>query len=562
MLDTLILILTLLLKAASLWFLAVALFALRKPKRYAVCAPRTRFACLVAARNEEAVIGALVESLKKQDYPDALYDIFVIPNNCTDDTESEALCAGAKIFRCFEPVRCKGDALHEAFETLLRKDYDAFCVFDADNIADEQFLARMNDAFCAGAQVCKGAMRAKNPYDSWLSGCYGLYFTLFDTFFSRARMSCGLSSKLVGTGFAVHRAVLERFGGWNTSTIAEDAEFAAQCAANGVRVCFVPGALTYDEAPNDFAVSLRQRRRWCSGIMDVAVRMDAPLVSALRGSAPLRALDALLDYQDYPIPAAKRGAMGRRTLGIGVINFAYYLAKHGKRYSDGSANNLTHKTFEAIQYYLLKASNELAKEQGACPWFNETTYAKGILPIDTYKKDLDAIANEPLHYDWEALRESIKTHGLRNSTLSALMPSETSSQISNATNGIEPPRGYVSIKASKDGILRQVVPDYEHLHDAYELLWEMPGNDGYLQLVGIMQKFIDQSISANTNYDPSRFPSGKVPMQQLLKDLLTAYKFGVKTLYYQNTRDGAEDAQDDLVPSIQDDGCESGACKI
>ncbi|EHE6888684.1 ribonucleoside-diphosphate reductase subunit alpha [Salmonella enterica subsp. enterica serovar Typhimurium] len=276
----------------------------------------------------------------------------------------------------------------------------------------------------------------------------------------------------------------------------------------------------------------------------------------------VRALDALLDYQDYPIPAAKRGAMGRRTLGIGVINFAYWLAKNGKRYSDGSANNLTHKTFEAIQYYLLKASNELAKEQGACPWFNETTYAKGILPIDTYKKDLDAIVNEPLHYDWEQLRESIKTHGLRNSTLSALMPSETSSQISNATNGIEPPRGYVSIKASKDGILRQVVPDYEHLKDAYELLWEMPNNDGYLQLVGIMQKFIDQSISANTNYDPSRFPSGKVPMQQLLKDLLTAYKFGVKTLYYQNTRDGAEDAQDDLASSIQDDGCESGACKI
>ncbi|MDU1426928.1 MAG: class 1a ribonucleoside-diphosphate reductase subunit alpha, partial [Klebsiella michiganensis] len=209
----------------------------------------------------------------------------------------------------------------------------------------------------------------------------------------------------------------------------------------------------------------------------------------------VRALDALLDYQDYPIPAAKRGAMGRRTLGIGVINFAYYLAKHGKRYSDGSANNLTHKTFEAIQYYLLKASNELAIEQGACPWFNETTYAKGILPIDTYKKDLDAIVNESLHYDWEALRESIKTHGLRNSTLSALMPSETSSQISNATNGIEPPRGHVSIKASKDGILRQVVPDYEKLQNGYELLWEMPNNDGYLQLVGIMQKFIDQSIS-------------------------------------------------------------------
>ncbi|MGL9759931.1 MAG: class 1a ribonucleoside-diphosphate reductase subunit alpha [Symbiopectobacterium sp.] len=276
----------------------------------------------------------------------------------------------------------------------------------------------------------------------------------------------------------------------------------------------------------------------------------------------VRALDALLDYQDYPILAAKRGAMGRRTLGIGVINFAYYLAKNGVHYSDGSANNLTHKTFEAIQYYLLQASNELAREQGACPWFNQTTYARGVLPIDTYKRDLDGICSEPLHYDWEALRDSIKTHGLRNSTLSALMPSETSSQISNATNGIEPPRGHISIKASKDGILRQVVPDYETLKDAYELLWEMPNNDGYLQLVGLMQKFVDQAISANTNYDPARFPSGKVPMKQLLTNLLTAYKFGLKTLYYQNTRDGAEDAQEDILADVQDDGCEGGACKI
>ncbi|KHT03325.1 ribonucleotide-diphosphate reductase subunit alpha [Pectobacterium brasiliense] len=276
----------------------------------------------------------------------------------------------------------------------------------------------------------------------------------------------------------------------------------------------------------------------------------------------VRALDALLDYQDYPITAAERGAMGRRTLGIGVINFAYYLAKNGVRYSDGSANGLTHKTFEAIQYYLLKASNVLAREQGACPWFNETTYSQGILPIDTYKRDLDAICNEPLHLDWEALRNDIKEYGLRNSTLSALMPSETSSQISNATNGIEPPRGHISVKASKDGILRQVVPEYETLKDAYELLWEMPNNDGYLQLVGLMQKFVDQAISSNTNYDPSRFPSGRVPMKQLLKDLVTAYKFGVKTLYYQNTRDGAEDAQDDLLAEPQDDGCEGGACKI
>lgn len=271
----------------------------------------------------------------------------------------------------------------------------------------------------------------------------------------------------------------------------------------------------------------------------------------------VRALDALLDYQNYPVKAAEIGAMGRRALGIGVINYAYYLAKNGVRYSDGSANDLTHRTFEAIQYYLLKASNQLAKEFGPCQFFDETTYAKGILPIDTYKKDVDSLTKEPLHYDWESLRKDIQAFGLRNSTLTALMPSETSSQISNATNGIEPPRGFVSIKASKDGILRQVVPDYENLSENYELLWDIPNNDGYLHLVAIMQKFIDQSISANTNYDPQRFEDGKVPMKVLLKDLLTAYKYGIKTLYYQNTRDGAEDSQEDL-----DDGCAGGACKI
>ncbi|MEV3841535.1 class 1a ribonucleoside-diphosphate reductase subunit alpha [Aeromonas veronii] len=272
----------------------------------------------------------------------------------------------------------------------------------------------------------------------------------------------------------------------------------------------------------------------------------------------VRALDALLDYQDYPIAAAKKGSMGRRTLGIGVINYAYYLAKNGARYSDGSGLALTHRTFEAIQYYLLKASVQLAREFGPCPLFGETTYAQGILPIDTYKKDLDALCNEPLHLDWESLREEIKSVGLRNSTLTALMPSETSSQISNATNGIEPPRGLVSVKASKDGILKQVVPEYDRLKDQYELLWKQPSVDGYLQLVGIMQKFVDQAISANTNYDPARFEGNKVPMKQLLKDLLTAYKYGLKTLYYHNTRDGADDAQTDL----QDDGCAGGACKI
>ncbi|NLQ18371.1 ribonucleoside-diphosphate reductase subunit alpha [Marinomonas sp. M1K-6] len=270
----------------------------------------------------------------------------------------------------------------------------------------------------------------------------------------------------------------------------------------------------------------------------------------------VRALDSLLDYQNYPIPAAQRATELRRTLGVGVINYAYYLAKNGVKYSDGSANALTHKTFEAIQYFLLKASNKLAKEFGPCLAFNETTYSKGILPIDSYKKEIDNIVSKELFYDWETLRSDIVTHGLRNSTLTALMPSETSSQISNATNGIEPPRGFVSVKASKDGILKQVVPEFERLKDSYELLWTIPSNDGYLQLVGIMQKFVDQAISANTNYDPQKFESQKVPMKVILKDLLTAYKLGVKTLYYHNTRDGADDKQEDM------DDCAGGACKI
>jgi len=275
----------------------------------------------------------------------------------------------------------------------------------------------------------------------------------------------------------------------------------------------------------------------------------------------VRALDSLLSYQDYPVVAAEKASLSRRTLGVGVINFAYYLAKNGVKYSDGSANGLTHKAFEAIQYWLLKASNRLAKEQGACSAFSDTTYAQGILPIDSYKKEVDKFCDEPLHYDWETLRKDILTDGLRNSTLTALMPSETSSQISNATNGIEPPRGYISVKQSKDGILKQVVPEFERLKSQYELLWKIPDNTGYLQLVGIMQKFVDQAISANTNYDPSRFPGNKVPMQQLLKDLLTAYRNGVKTLYYHNTRDGMEDPQKDVAKE-EDDDCAGGACKI
>ena len=287
-------ILTLLLKVASLYFLVIGLFALKKPKPIPAAPAITRFACLIAARNEEAVIGALVESLKSQNYPPELRDIYVIPNNCTDDTEGAALRAGARIFRCFGAVRRKGDALHEAVARLMEQGYGAFCVFDADNIVHPDFLARMNDAFQDGAQVCKGAMRVKNPADSPVAGCYGLYYTLFDTFYSRARMNCGLSSKLVGTGFAVRREVFESLGGWNTGTIAEDAEFAAQCARQGFRIRFVPEALTYDEAPATLALSLRQRRRWCSGLMDVADSQRALLCRSVAGDGGALAADSLL----------------------------------------------------------------------------------------------------------------------------------------------------------------------------------------------------------------------------------------------------------------------------
>lgn len=283
----------LLLKLASLYFLVVALFALKKPKPIPRTNPNMRFACVIAARNEERVIGGLIESLQRQNYPSPLFDIYVMPNNCTDHTALAAIRAGAQVLRPEGEIRCKGDALHEVFETLLKKDYDAFCVFDADNFVDPAFLSRMNDAFCAGAKAAKGAMRVKNPEDSPLCACYGLYFTCFDFFFSRARMNCGLSSKLVGTGFAVHRSVLEKSHGWNSVTIAEDAEFAAYLAETGTRVWFVPEAVTYDEAPTSVLVSLRQRRRWSSGVMDVAQAQLGSLACGVFDEGGLRALDML-----------------------------------------------------------------------------------------------------------------------------------------------------------------------------------------------------------------------------------------------------------------------------
>ena len=275
----------------------------------------------------------------------------------------------------------------------------------------------------------------------------------------------------------------------------------------------------------------------------------------------VRALDNLLDYQDYPVKAAEKNKM-RRTLGIGVINYANWLASKGTKYSDGSANNVTHQLFETIQYWLLDASANLAKEKGQCDYFDDTKYAEGLLPIDRYKKDIDKLHKAKYMWDWELLRAKINKHGLRNSTLTALMPSETSSQVSNATNGIEPPRGIITVKGSKDGTMKQVVPPVFGHYDygAYEYLWDMPSNKGYIELVGIMQKFVDQAISANTNYDPLNFPEGKVPMDLLIQDMLLCYKYGVKTLYYHNTRDGAEDK--DEVIEKEDEGCEGGACKI
>ena len=274
----------------------------------------------------------------------------------------------------------------------------------------------------------------------------------------------------------------------------------------------------------------------------------------------VRSLDSLLDYQDYPIKSAEIASKNRRTLGIGVTNLAYYIAKNGAKYSDGSGNRLVHDTFEALQYYSLKASNKLAKELGACPLFPETQYAKGIMPVDSYKKDIDSFCSPELKLNWSTLRSEIVKTGLRNSTLTALMPCESSSQISNSTNGIEPPRGYVAIKQSKDGILKQIVPDYENLHSQYELLWDIKDNEGYLQLCAIMQKFVDQSISTNTHYDPSQFDGNRVPMKLFLMDLLKAYKYGIKTLYYHTTRDGATDEQN--TRKAGDDDCADGVCKL
>ena len=259
----------------------------------------------------------------------------------------------------------------------------------------------------------------------------------------------------------------------------------------------------------------------------------------------VRGLEELIDYQKYPIKAAELATRARRSLGIGFIGLAHYLAKLGYNYGDQEAWNAVHGLAESFQFFLLKASNQIAKEKGHCEYFGRTKYADGILPIDTYKKDVDQITSQELQHDWESLRSSILEHGLRHSTLSAQMPSESSSVVSNATNGIEPPRGYLSIKKSKKGPLKQIVPQYSTLKNNYTLLWEMPDNTGYIHVVSVMQKFFDQAISGNWSYNPENYPDNEVPVSVMANDFLTTYKYGWKTSYYQNTYDIKTDEVED-----------------
>ena len=283
----------------------------------------------------------------------------------------------------------------------------------------------------------------------------------------------------------------------------------------------------------------------------------------------VRGLEELIDYQEYPVRAAEIATKARRSLGVGFIGLAHYLAKLGFSYDSQEAWDAVHGLSESFQYYLLKASNQLAKEKGHCEYFGRTKYADGILPIDTYKKDVDEISSIELEHDWEALRTEIRTHGLRHSTLSAQMPSESSSVVSNATNGIEPPRDYLSIKKSKKGPLKQIVPQFNSLKSSYTLLWDMPNNRGYINVVAVMQKFFDQAISGNWSYNPENYPDNEVPVSVMAQDFLTTYKYGWKTSYYQNTHDMKSDEIDeksdlqnllnDIMESEEDD-CES--CKI
>ena len=262
----------------------------------------------------------------------------------------------------------------------------------------------------------------------------------------------------------------------------------------------------------------------------------------------VRGLEELIDHQNYPVDAAKRSTVARRSLGIGYIGLAHFLAKNGYKYNDPKAWKLVDEYTEAFQYYLLKSSNEIAKEKGQCDLFHRTKYADGIMPIDTYKKEVDTIVKRKLSMPWDKLRKQIKEHGLRHSTLTAQMPSESSSVVCNETNGIEPPRDYLSVKKSKKGPLKQIVPSFPRLRNNYTLLWDMPSNEGYINIVAVMQKYFDQSISGNWSYNPENYENNEVPLSVMAKDLLTTFKLGWKTSYYQNTYDAKKDVDEPAHP--------------
>jgi len=279
----------------------------------------------------------------------------------------------------------------------------------------------------------------------------------------------------------------------------------------------------------------------------------------------VRALDELLSYQDYPVLAARNSTMARRPLGVGIINLAYWLARNDLSYQHIGSEGLKkiHEYAEAWSYYLIKASIDLAAEVGAPSKSNETKYSQGIMPIDTYKREVDELVNPDYKLDWNLLRERAKQYGIRNSTLMALMPAETSAQISNSTNGIEPARSLVSVKQSKDGVLKQVVPEVRRLKRKYDLLWDQVSPEGYIKIASVLQKFIDQGISVNTSYNPKFYPEEQIPMSTMLQHLLMFYKYGGKQLYYFNTNDqaGEIDVHQELALGATDDeDCES--CKI
>jgi len=279
------------------YFLIVALFSLGKAKRYPHAAPAARFAVLVAARNEEAVIGGLVESLLAQDYPRELFDVIVVPNNCTDGTSLAAGKAGAMVLACTVPTRSKGEVLDFALNRIFRwgKQYDAMVVFDADNLVDPRFLSRMNDAWQAGARVAQGYRDSKNPADTPISGCYSIYYWMIDRFYSQARSNLGLNAIINGSGFMVSMDILRQQGGWKTSTITEDIEFSALCAIQGRKIWWVPEAVTFDEQPLTFAQSWKQRKRWSTGMIQCMERYAAPLFARVRqGSLPC--LDTLMFF--------------------------------------------------------------------------------------------------------------------------------------------------------------------------------------------------------------------------------------------------------------------------